>query len=764
MKRITLTSLTCLSLLTVLMAASFAPLATAATPNPNSAVVKEKIFHDCPGTTTTIVNNYPALLSIEDANLACIGGANLSNWSFSTDGVNQALFDNNADYRVSTDLVITGTGNGESGLRLSVWYSPDVDGRFNVRSTDGEIACFGGRVPFYSFTAAYGLHYVKGNPIHLEMTYKPNGLAVSSPATIKYSLTYQGTTYSSPELNFDEANPSEDPPHGVWGELNEARVGGYMQSFMAADASQSVKATYTNIRFVICPDAPRAVVKYKIFHDCPSTTTTAVNNYPTLVSIEDANLSCIGGANLTNWTFSDGLGTALNNNSDFSFSADLVIDGTGNLGESGLRLSPWWSQDVDGRFNVRVPDGEIACFGGRLPFYTFTGVYGLHYVKGDPIHLGIVYKPNGLSSTSPATIEYKLTYLGNSYTSGPLPFDEANPAEDPPHGLWGILNEARAGGYLQSVMAGNSADAIKATYTNIQFQAAYEHMAVDVTPNSINFQSNGSFVKAKITPAAPYLATGIVVNTLRLNGQVGPDLAAGTEIDGNTLVVSFNRLATQKAIGGTGTATVTGEIAGVCFSGSDAVKVVNVTSPTAGSTHAGGSVVNVQWTTPEATNVLSAAIYASTDEGATWQTVAENLANSGSYAWTIPGSLGGTARVAVVLDDGTSDGVAGISDAFTITSPVGVGGPAAVEFALSGVKPNPSNGNGIHIGFSLPDSRRATLALYDVSGRRVVFREVGEMGAGRHTVTLARGLPAGLYVVRLSQGGRSLSTRAAVVE
>ena len=37
----------------------------------------------------------------------------------------------------------------------------------------------------------------------------------------------------------------------------------------------------------------------------------------------------------------------------------------------------------------------------------------------------------------------------------PLAFDQGNPAEDPPYGLWGILNDARVGGYIQIV--GNEA-------------------------------------------------------------------------------------------------------------------------------------------------------------------------------------------------------------------------------------------------------------------------------------------------------------------
>ncbi len=71
--------------------------------------------------------------------------------------------------------------------------------------------------------------------------------------------------------------------------------------------------------------------------------------------------------------------------------ADLQITGLGQ-GEAGLRCSPWWSPNVDGRFNVRVGDGEIAVFGGRLPFYSFTGSHGINYVRGDVIHLEIALR------------------------------------------------------------------------------------------------------------------------------------------------------------------------------------------------------------------------------------------------------------------------------------------------------------------------------------------------------------------------------------
>jgi hypothetical protein len=55
--------------------------------------------------------------------------------------------------------------------------------------------------------------------------------------------------------------------------------------------------------------------------------------------------------------------------------------------------------------------------------------------------------------------------------------------------------------------------------------------------------------------------------------------------------------------------------------------------------------------------------------------------------------------------------------------------------------------------------------MVDVSGRRVMAREVGSLGAGRHAVDLAAGrhLPPGLYLVRLTQGPNSRVVRTAVL-
>jgi hypothetical protein len=90
------------------------------------------------------------------------------------------------------------------------------------------------------------------------------------------------------------------------------------------------------------------------------------------------------------------------------------------------------------------------------------------------------------------------------------------------------------------------------------------------------------------------------------------------------------------------------------------------------------------------------------------------------------------------------------------------GASALVEFALRGVRPQPSRGP-MTISFSLADDGPASLELHDVAGRRLMTREVGAMGPGAHTVELSETLPAGIYLVRLTQGSRALTRKAIVL-
>ncbi len=203
------------------------------TPIPNSAALHLRVFNDCPISLLNSINLFPGLIEINDQNQPpqpiCAGFANMHTWRFSTDGFNPIPFQNGDAFEYGCTMVLNGAGEG--GLNMSPWWSPDADGLFNVRTTDGEIACFGGRMPFFTFTGAFGLHYVNNTPIQLGITYLPRGLSGASPAQVIYNVRYFSTNYTSGLLNFDEGNPAENPPHGLWGALTPWYAGGHVKMF-----------------------------------------------------------------------------------------------------------------------------------------------------------------------------------------------------------------------------------------------------------------------------------------------------------------------------------------------------------------------------------------------------------------------------------------------------------------------------------------------------------------------------------------------------
>ena len=233
----------------------------------------------------------------------------------------------------------------------------------------------------------------------------------------------------------------------------------------------------------VTPDPNGALLNLRTWNDCPISTLTSSNLYPALIEIHDQmDPLCLGFTNMHNWQFSaDGGATRIQfeNCSAYHFCADVTVTGPGN-GEAGINLSPWWFPEAGGKFMLNVGTGEIAAFDGRLPFYSFTVNHGISYVRGTTAKMEITYLPNGLSAVSPATVEYKITIGPNSYSSGPLAFDQGNAGEDPPHGLWGALVPHYAGGYFQPNCTAGTGD-MTAKFENICFDNLQYTSAAPVT-------------------------------------------------------------------------------------------------------------------------------------------------------------------------------------------------------------------------------------------------------------------------------------------
>jgi hypothetical protein len=88
--------------------------------------------------------------------------------------------------------------------------------------------------------------------------------------------------------------------------------------------------------------------------------------------------------------------------------------------------------------------------------------------------------------------------------------------------------------------------------------------------------------------------------------------------------------------------------------------------------------------------------------------------------------------------------------------------PGSPVLALGGVR---ADGNGARVRFTLASRERATLDVLDLAGRRVASADVSALGPGSHEVVArpAGALPAGVYIVRLVQGGRAVTAKAALV-
>jgi hypothetical protein len=90
--------------------------------------------------------------------------------------------------------------------------------------------------------------------------------------------------------------------------------------------------------------------------------------------------------------------------------------------------------------------------------------------------------------------------------------------------------------------------------------------------------------------------------------------------------------------------------------------------------------------------------------------------------------------------------------------------PARLNLGIERTGPNPLAGP-LDVTFTLPEGSPATLALFDVQGRLVMTRDVGSLGAGRHSLAMPSStrIASGIYLLRLTQAGKSVSTKVALL-
>jgi hypothetical protein len=316
--------------------------------------------------------------------------------------------------------------------------------------------------------------------------------------------------------------------------------------------------------------------------------------------------------------------------------------------------------------------------------------------------------------------------------------------------------------------------------TSITVEPCFVVMGFALNPATLNLRSMGHWVTAYLEPPSPFTPTDIDIPSVRLSGTVPVDVSGPIEVgdydsDGlPELRVKFDRATVELTVGEGDSLpiTVMGTVRGQCFHGTDYIRVLRavVSAPSAGSVLTPGSTASMRWTTPPGVSIQSVAVLSSVDDGATWGLDARYLPDSGAFDWTVPGVTTSQARVAVVLVESSDDtgymvdGVLGTSGRFSIRNVTGVDSEVARDLALRAAAPSPSYQT-LHVTFSLPDVRPATITAYDVGGRLIETRDVAGFGPGVHTIMLGERerLPSGVYFVRLTQAGKSLTVRAILV-
>ncbi len=266
---------------------------------------------------------------------------------------------------------------------------------------------------------------------------------------------------------------------------------------------------------------------------------------------------------------------------------------------------------------------------------------------------------------------------------------------------------------------GGAVDAIAGTGGTSQVRVGANDLQATVTITSV---STGNQFVVSANHAAP-VATTISPNfkvvgdpgfTLTVNGS-GFTSCSTVRVDGadrTTTFVNGTQLtaaipAGDLAVGGARAVTVFTPTPGggtsapvyltVSATPDTQAPTVAVTSPAGGENWAVGSAHAITWTATDDHVVASVDLALSIDGGATFPTaIATGIANSGSFAWTVPYTLTSTARVRVVAHDGVGNLGADSSHTnvtfagWTVTASAGAGGaiaPSGVQVVADGATP-----------------------------------------------------------------------------
>jgi hypothetical protein len=196
----------------------------------------------------TITNNAMAGIRFEDRNFTGSGFANRHHAALAVDGT-PYRFQPEESFRFDVDMIIEGAGRTEAGIwhGTAPFYpnsgSADVGQFVMLPDNNGEIAAFGGRLPFFSNNQPEnsGMARAARNQLfHLTFIYD----ASATPRTYQYGVNGVFTT-----LRFEGTDTA--------GFLPDSLMGVYVQGPNGQPTSGDVDVTYSNLSITI--PAPGAI-------------------------------------------------------------------------------------------------------------------------------------------------------------------------------------------------------------------------------------------------------------------------------------------------------------------------------------------------------------------------------------------------------------------------------------------------------------------------------------------------------------------------
>lgn len=184
--------------------------------NINSVVIQARRFNDYSASTLSIVNNYPAVVSIHEGPFGAGGFANQHVARFSTNGSTARAFMNSEAFDISVNInlrVGSTSPRKETGFRMDSFIGGEG---FFIMTSDGEVAAFGGPLPFYSF----GNVYTPGTTATLRMIYRPGVVSTMeyrfngmTSGRVDFGNSENGVINGSDFGNYVQSQPNDNNPN-----------------------------------------------------------------------------------------------------------------------------------------------------------------------------------------------------------------------------------------------------------------------------------------------------------------------------------------------------------------------------------------------------------------------------------------------------------------------------------------------------------------------------------------------------------------------